>query len=111
MKYLGMIVVKLGSVGSAAAGGPFDHLPILEKNRLTVTITGERTFCMGMAPQPFPCFEGVTKSGRKISFDTGISGYTFREGRKETIQIEEIKYDFSGPAAPMDTSSIRYVLK
>lgn len=111
MKHWFFAILFLMSTFPAHSAGPFDHLPVLQRTMLTVTITGKRTYCMGMMPEPMPCFEGVTKSGRVISFDTGIIGYTFREGKKETIRIEEVHYDFSGPGAPMDTSSIRYFLQ
>ncbi|WP_150522865.1 DUF4377 domain-containing protein [Roseibium sediminis] len=111
MRKLAVTAILLATPLPASAGGPFDHLPVLERTTLTVTISPERVYCMGMMPEPFPCFEGTTKTGRTIRFDTGISGYTFREGRRQTIRVEEIRYDFSGPQAPMDTSSIRYVLK
>ena len=111
MRNLAVIGILLAGQLPAFAGGPFDHLPVLERTMLTVTISPTRVYCAGMAPQPLPCFEGTTSSGRTIRFDTGISGYTFEEGRSETIQVEEIRYDFSGPQAPMDTSSIRYILK
>lgn len=90
----------------------YDRIPILSRDSFDVEITGKIEACNHpLMSQSFDCFAGITASGKKIMFDRGIEGYEFRPGVKETIGIEEIRYDFSAPTAPMDMSSLRYVFQ
>ena len=110
IKHLFIVLLICTSCAPKPPAGPYDGIPILGKDVLSVLVADEMTECFGMAETPTPCFYGQTVSGDVIKFDQGIVGYTYRLGVSERIGVERIRYDFSGPNAPQDFSSYQYVL-
>lgn len=97
-------------VTGLAAATTYDGLPILSRDTLTLTIPGTQAECFGLDGIPFPCFIGYTPEGIEIRFETGVEGYTFREGQSDTITVERIDYDLGGTEAPQDLAATRYIL-